>query len=222
MCGQRRLGPSLIRVFPVRLKKARILSYPLSAQLRLIRLCECPGWSESLLGAHAILLVLSWFGSYTATFLVSMHAYINIYYNNTRATAWQNQQNDMGAQRRLRSAWVSTQSDQSLLCSLWQAKNSRLPHSDSEDWSDWVGPQADLSLHLGHDILLVLSCCGTKYTHRNRLMFQCQYLHAKSQHLSWISLVRLHFTRWSLPLSPPPSHSSSWTDSTLKLNVSNI
>ena len=25
---------------------------------------ECPGWSESLLGAHAILLVLSWGGSY--------------------------------------------------------------------------------------------------------------------------------------------------------------
>ena len=30
----------------------------------LIRLGECPGWSESLLGAHAILLVLSWGGWY--------------------------------------------------------------------------------------------------------------------------------------------------------------
>ena len=29
----------------------------------LIRLGGCPGWSESLLGAHAILLVLSWGGS---------------------------------------------------------------------------------------------------------------------------------------------------------------
>ena len=29
----------------------------------LIRLGECPGWSESLLGAHVILLVLSWGGS---------------------------------------------------------------------------------------------------------------------------------------------------------------
>ena len=30
----------------------------------LIRLCGCPGWSESSLGAHAILLVLSRCGSY--------------------------------------------------------------------------------------------------------------------------------------------------------------
>ena len=46
-------------VFAVCLKKAWVLSYPLSAQQRLIRLGRCPGWSESLLGAHAILLVLS-------------------------------------------------------------------------------------------------------------------------------------------------------------------
>ena len=30
----------------------------------LIRLSGCPGWSESSLGAHATLLVLSWYGSY--------------------------------------------------------------------------------------------------------------------------------------------------------------
>ena len=30
----------------------------------LIRLGGCPGWSESLLGAHAVLLVLSWGGSF--------------------------------------------------------------------------------------------------------------------------------------------------------------
>ena len=45
--------PSLIRVFAVRMKKARALSYPLSAQRRLIRPCGCPGWSESSLGAHS-------------------------------------------------------------------------------------------------------------------------------------------------------------------------
>ena len=33
-------------------------------RLILIRLGRCPGWSESSLGAHAILLVLSWGGSY--------------------------------------------------------------------------------------------------------------------------------------------------------------
>ena len=43
----------LIRVFAVRMKKAWVLSYPLSAQRRLIRLSGCPGWSESSLGAQS-------------------------------------------------------------------------------------------------------------------------------------------------------------------------
>ena len=40
-------------VFAVRMKKAWVLSYPLSVQLRLIRLGGCPGWSESSLGAQS-------------------------------------------------------------------------------------------------------------------------------------------------------------------------
>ena len=44
--------PSLIRVYAVRMKKAWVLSYPLSAQRWLIGLDECPGCSESSLGAH--------------------------------------------------------------------------------------------------------------------------------------------------------------------------
>ena len=32
---------------------------------------------------------------------------------------------------------------------------------DSKDLSDWADDQADLSLHWGHVILLVLSCCGS-------------------------------------------------------------
>ena len=51
-------------VFAVRMKKAWVLSYPLSRQRRLIRLGRCPGWSESSLGTHAILLVLSWRDSF--------------------------------------------------------------------------------------------------------------------------------------------------------------
>ena len=50
---QPRHPPSLIRVFAVRMKKSWVLSYPLSAQRRLIRLGGCPGWSESSLGAHS-------------------------------------------------------------------------------------------------------------------------------------------------------------------------
>ena len=49
--------PNLIRVFAVRMKKAWVLSYPLSAQRRLIRLGRCPCWSESSLGAQS----LCWF-----------------------------------------------------------------------------------------------------------------------------------------------------------------
>ena len=45
--------PSLIRVFAVRVKKAWVLSYPISAQRRLIRMGRCLGWSESSLGAHS-------------------------------------------------------------------------------------------------------------------------------------------------------------------------
>ena len=44
--------PSLIRVFAVRMKKTWVLSYPLRAQQRLIRLGGCPGCSESSLGAQ--------------------------------------------------------------------------------------------------------------------------------------------------------------------------
>ena len=40
-------------VFAIRMKKHWILSYPLSALRRLIRLGRCPGWSESLLGAQS-------------------------------------------------------------------------------------------------------------------------------------------------------------------------
>ena len=52
MCAQRRLRSAWAS------KKACVLSYQLSAKWRL-RQCGCPGWSESSLGAQAILLVLS-------------------------------------------------------------------------------------------------------------------------------------------------------------------
>ena len=43
-------------VFAVRMNKHWVLSYPLSAQRRLIRLGGCPGWSESSLGEHSFCL----------------------------------------------------------------------------------------------------------------------------------------------------------------------
>ena len=58
------------------------------------------------------------------------------------AASWQNQQNGMCAQQRLRSAWTTTQSDQSLLCAQWVAKDTSFLHE--------TDAQADLSLHWAH------------------------------------------------------------------------
>ena len=60
--------PCLIRVFAVRMKKACVLSYPLSSQRRLIRLGGCPLrliWVFA--GRTVILLVLSCRGSFVTT-----------------------------------------------------------------------------------------------------------------------------------------------------------
>ena len=51
------------------------------------------------------------------------------------------------APRRLRSAWASAQSDQSLRCPAWRKLGSLGTHwAQSEDWLDWEDTQADLSL----------------------------------------------------------------------------
>ena len=58
------------------------------------------------------------------------------YYMSSRviwAASGQNQQNGMCAQRRLRWAWASAQSDQSSLCAQWIAKDSSFLHADSKD-----------------------------------------------------------------------------------------
>ena len=60
-------SPSAWSVFAVRMNKAPVLSYPFSAQWRLIRLGGCPGWSESLLGAQSS----CWFCHIEAHLLIS-------------------------------------------------------------------------------------------------------------------------------------------------------
>ena len=49
------------------------------------------------------------------------------------ATSWQNQQTDLCAQRRLRSAWASAQSDQSSLCAQWVAKDPNFLYAERKD-----------------------------------------------------------------------------------------
>ena len=62
-------------------------------------------------------------------------------------TAWQNQQNNLCTQRRLRPAWASAQSDQSLCCSHKEALGPRLPTELTAKTAD---AQADLSLRWVH------------------------------------------------------------------------
>ena len=64
--------PSLIRVFAVRIKKAWVLSYLLSAQRRLITLGGYPGWSESSLGARLFV------GFVTGRLITFLYWYISV------------------------------------------------------------------------------------------------------------------------------------------------
>ena len=67
------------------------------------------------------------------------------------AISWQNQQNDMCAQRRLRSAWASTQVWLESSLSAWRKLGSSAIHwAHSKDWSDWADAQADLTIHWVH------------------------------------------------------------------------
>ena len=62
------------------------------------------------------------------------------------ATSWQNQQNVLCAQRILRSACASAQSDQSSQCAQWVAEDTMFLHAESEGsdqivrmpWLIWV------------------------------------------------------------------------------------
>ena len=66
--------PSLIRVFAVPIKKSWVLSYPLSAQRRLIRLCGCAGRAGHFDGFVVLRLIY-----YTLDFLTCVNN-IDFYY----------------------------------------------------------------------------------------------------------------------------------------------
>ena len=98
------------------------------------------------------------------------------------------------AQRRLRSAWASAQSDQSSLCAQWVAKDPSFLHADSED-SDQTGRMLRLIwVFAGRRFtLLVLSCRGSN---DKRTLLLC--LQQKRCHFPWYQLF-----------SPPPRTLSS-------------
>ena len=92
-----------------------------------------PVWSESSLCVPWVAKdpsFLRWANIWV--FSVPQHSY-------NWAAAWQNKPNDLCAQPRLRSAWASAQSDQSLRCLHIEALGPWLPIGHKQRrWSDWL------------------------------------------------------------------------------------
>ena len=148
----------------------------------LIGLGGCPGWSKSSLGAHAILLVLSWGGlfyklkfdfhamhnnivvvffCFFLLFLLFFLAYPALFEPRHDRT---NKMTVCSAKTQV-SLGMHPGWSESSLCAQWVAKDRRFLQADSEDWSDWADAQADLSLRWAHTVtLLVLSCRGSFQT----------------------------------------------------------
>ena len=81
---------------------------------------------------------------------ILINTFLLLQQHNICASTWQNLQNGMCTQQRLRSASASAHSDQSSL-SAWRKLGSLATNWEhSEDWSDWVDAQADLSLRWAH------------------------------------------------------------------------
>ena len=98
------------------------------------------------------------------------------------AASWQNQQNGMCAQWRLRLACASAQSDRSLRCPHEESSGPWLPiECTAKTWSDWVDTQADPSLRWAHVILLVLSGGGSVNSELHKLFKQEVFSHEKHQ-----------------------------------------
>ena len=112
------------------------------------------------------------------------------------AASWQNQQNGLCTQQRLRSAWASTQSDQSLLCAQWVAKDPTFLCEHSEDWSDWADAQADPSLRWAHmpfcwfcheaaqmvigKVVVLLKCLSSRNDRKEMIKTTIKYCHIKN------------------------------------------
>ena len=89
------------------------------------------------------------------------------------ATSWQNQRNGICAQRRLRSAWASVQSDQSSLCAQWVAKDPSFLHADIEV-SDQTGRMPRLIwVFAGRTCHLLVLSWGGSFNCFRMLMKKC-------------------------------------------------
>ena len=88
------------------------------------------------------------------------------------AASWQNQQNGMCAQRRLRSAWASAQSDKSL----------RRPHEES------LRPQLPIE-RTAKPLVRLGGCPGWSESSQGAQPF-CWFCHEAAQILKWLSIIR--------------------------------
>ena len=106
--------PSLIKVYTICMKKARVLSFTLSAQRRLIRLDGCPVWSASLLSAGSKLVSLAsyWVHIKDSDQTGRMPSLICVFTARVKE-AWV-LSFPLTAQRRLWSDWADAQADLSL------------------------------------------------------------------------------------------------------------
>ena len=149
--------PSLTRVFAVHMKEAWVLSYPLIAQWGLWSDWEMPRLNWVFVRRTVISLVLSCTGLYKVynvwwlCLFAVMSEGIYMSRDMTKPAKWV-------CSQRTRSA----QSDQSLLCAQWVAKDPTFLHADSKD-SDQTGWMPSLiRVFAGRTAtLFVLSCCGS-------------------------------------------------------------
>ena len=131
------------------------------------------------------------------------------------ATSWQNQQNDMCAQRRLRSAWPSAESDQSFRCPHDETLGPQLPIERTAKTQIRLGgcPGWSESSLGAHVILMVLSCGGSYIVHYHPTC----YIQSNETVLTiWInfSLIgtrRSHIHETSLIWRHQPAHRIDYT-----------
>ena len=133
----------------------------------LIRLGECPGWSESSLGTHSF----CWFCHVTAqpNFVKLLSSSCPFMYMHSteeiQCMLIDKLISFMMTKLKKLLEWCTLY--KGLFHPVWSVVFQRrfgslTPNKvHSKVWSDWVDAQADLSLHMVHVILLVLSCSGS-------------------------------------------------------------
>ena len=136
----------------------------------------------------------------------------------TKPTKW------LCAQRRLRSAWVSAQSDQSSPCAQWVAKDPSFLHADrtAKALNRLGGCPGCSESSLGaHAILLVLSWGGSFFILTGLTVFQYQTFRLSTYLCSYILLVSLQpwnypnqslseMITYTWPLTKQPNHHQHW------------